>query len=116
MFSSQFDKARRYAEAYAGPSGETRFWTPAKVAAAGIAGAAAAGLVAAGLADDPFADDPFAEGPVAEGQVADGAGPPAADDGGAWSVHSDWTDASVGGDGEGFMYFSDGDVSFTVDG
>lgn len=113
MFSSQFDKARRYSEAYAGRSGETGFWTPAKVAAAGIAGVAGAGLVAAEVADDPFAEDPFAEDPTADGATAEGA---PADDGGAWSVHSDWTDASVGGDGEGFMYFSDGDVSFTVDG
>lgn len=109
MFSSQFDRVRRFSDAYAGESGETRMWTPAKVALAGVGVAAAAGLVAADFGDD---DAFMSDAAFEDGTSGDQSG----GDGGAWSVHSDWTDASVGGDGEGFMYFSDGDTSFTVDG
>lgn len=105
IFTSQFDRARRYSEEYAGGSGEARFWTPAAIAAGvGVAGAAL--LIAASGDDAATGDDAWGE-----------AAPPPADDAGTqdgpWSVHSDWTDASVGGDGD-FMYFSDGDTSFTV--
>lgn len=93
LFSSQFDRARRLSAAYAGEPGETRFWTPATVGVA--AGLGAAAVVAADWGDVASED---------HGQSGDG---------GPWSVHSDWSDASVGGDGD-FMYFSDGDVSFTV--
>nr|WP_062339672.1 hypothetical protein [Herbidospora sakaeratensis] len=95
LFSSQFDRARRLSAAYAGEPGETRFWTPATIGAAAGLGAAVI------LAVDP--DQTAAFG---------GDGGHGGDDG-PWSVHSDWSDASIGGDGD-FMYFSDGDVSFTV--
>ncbi len=93
LFSSQFDRARRFSAAYVGEPGETRFWTPATVVGV-AAGLGAAALIAA----DPDQTATF-------GGEAPGDGP--------WSVHSDWSDASIGGDGD-FMYFSDGDVSFTV--
>ncbi|TKK85262.1 hypothetical protein FDA94_26715 [Herbidospora galbida] len=98
LFSSQFDRARRLSATYAGEPGETRFWTPATVGVA--AGLGAAALVAA----DP--DQTAAFG--GDGDSGGNSG-----DDGPWSVHSDWSDASIGGDGD-FMYFSDGDVSFTV--
>lgn len=93
LFSSQFDQARRFSAAYAGEPGETRFWTPATVGV--VAGLGAAAVIAA----DPDQTATFGGGD--------------AQDDGPWSVHSDWSDASIGGDGD-FMYFSDGDVSFTV--
>ncbi|NAS26846.1 hypothetical protein GT755_34910 [Herbidospora sp. NEAU-GS84] len=93
LFASQFDRARRLSAAYAGEPGETRFWTPATVGVA--AGLGAAAVVAADWGD-VAPEDPGQGG-----------------DDGPWSVHSDWSDASIGGDGD-FMYFSDGDVSFTV--
>jgi hypothetical protein len=122
IFTSQFDRARQYSQAYTGDTGETRFWTPATITVA-VAGAGAAALAAADLAaadsspsdDTGWGDDGNGTDTSPTGETHD-PGTGDADHGGhddAWSVHSDWTDASVGGEGD-FLYFSDGDVSFTV--
>ncbi|TYB50113.1 hypothetical protein FXF51_57375 [Nonomuraea sp. PA05] len=109
LFTSQFDRARDVAGAYAGEAGETRFWVPAAV----VGGVAVAG-VAEGWGEgwDQGWDAGAPEGePVAgDGGVV---GAPVVDDGGAWSHHGDHTDASVGGDGD-FFYFIDGDSSLTI--
>ncbi|WP_066372175.1 hypothetical protein [Herbidospora mongoliensis] len=106
LFTSQFDRARRFSAAYAGEPGDTRFWTPATIGvAAGLGAAALIAADAGGWGDVPA--DPDQTATFGGGGGDDG------QDGGPWSVHSDWSDASVGGDGD-FMYFSDGDVSFTV--
>jgi hypothetical protein len=116
IFSSRFDRARRYSEAYAGEAGETRFWTPATVAVAGVALGAAA-LIATDLAASPQDDADWGEGwddhTADPGTHDTGAHDTGTDDGGAWSYHSDYTGASVGGEGD-FVYFSDGDTSFSV--
>ncbi|MGW0801621.1 hypothetical protein [Nonomuraea sp. NPDC002799] len=110
LFTSQFDQAREAAREYAGDASETRFWIPA---AAAVAGAAALTAV----------DAAATEGPAEWGAGWDDgwhavAAPPedagaAVDDGGAWSHRGDYTDASVGGDGD-FFYFIDGDSSLTI--
>jgi hypothetical protein len=126
IFTSQFDRARRISQAYASQTGETRFWTPAKVALAG-AGAGAAALVATDLvaADDDAPSEVAGWGEgwdtgwdgggndvSATGEDTDLHGADDGADGGAWSYHSDTTDASIGGDGD-FFYFTDGDTSYT---
>ncbi|GAA4968777.1 hypothetical protein HD597_008653 [Nonomuraea thailandensis] len=109
LFTSRFDRAREESLAYAGEAGETRFWIPAAVAAGGVATAAvwASEEWAAGWGDGW--DQGWDAGPAASP-----GDPPVGDDGGeAWSHHGEYTDASVGGDGD-FFYFIDGDSSLTI--
>ncbi|MFC4115280.1 hypothetical protein [Nonomuraea zeae] len=132
IFSSQFDRAREVSRAYAGEASERRFWIPAAVAVAGAAAGVAALAAAseAGAATEPGEgtadwgagwDEGWGAGPVADdSQAASGGGddgsqaaPGSGDDGGAWSYHSDYTGASIGGDGD-FFYFTDGDTSYTI--
>ncbi|GAA3573887.1 hypothetical protein GCM10022419_063650 [Nonomuraea rosea] len=120
IFSSQFDRARELSQTYAGEASERRFWIPAAVAVAGAAGVTA--LAAAGDAEaatEPVTeasewgagwDEGWGTGPAADD---DSQAAPGGDDGGAWSYHSDYTGASVGGDGD-FFYFVDGDTSYTI--
>jgi len=115
IFRSQFDRARGYADAYAGPAGDPGWRTPA--AAAGLV---VGGAVVAALAVDAVASaappEAWGEGWEAgwdTGAAGFPAGPdPAADDG-AWLDRGDYTGAGVGGD-EDFFYFIDGDSSLTI--
>lgn len=58
VFASQFDRARPYAVAYAGPSGASRFWVPATVTAATIGAAAVLAAAADEILDRADAPDP----------------------------------------------------------
>jgi hypothetical protein len=109
IFMNQFDRARPYAEAYAGDSGDPSWRTPA-LAAAAVAGA---GLVAVVAADD--AEPMWGDGWDAgwEAGSAPAADPSGADDGSAWMDRGDYTDAGVGGDDD-FFYFIDGDSSLAI--
>ncbi|MEV0382079.1 hypothetical protein [Nonomuraea sp. NPDC050643] len=110
LFTSQFDRARESSREYAGEASETGFWTPAAVAVAGAAGVAALAGAEATAVEEPWGagwDQGWDAGAAAPGVE------PVADDGGAWSHHGDYTDASVGGDGD-FFYFIDGDSSLTI--
>ncbi|SEG64203.1 hypothetical protein SAMN05444920_103655 [Nonomuraea solani] len=98
IFTSQFDRARETARAYTGEASETRFWIPAAIAVA---------VTSAAVATESWGDG------WDQGWEAPAAPEPVADDGGAWSHHGDYTDASVGGD-EDFLYFIDGDSSLTI--
>jgi hypothetical protein len=105
LFSSQFDRARGYSDAYVGPPGDASWRVPAAVAAAGVGALA---LTAAAVeADGTWGDgwDTGWEAPAPEAP---------ADDGSAWMDRGDYTDAGVGGDDD-FFYFIDGDTSLTID-
>jgi hypothetical protein len=133
IFTSQFDGARQLSQAYAGDTHETRFWTPAAITVA--AGVGIAALVAVDSASDTDLDDGTLTGPddshasaagwgdgwgdgwdtgwdtldAAQPATAEGTDP----NGEAWAHRGDYTDASVGGDGD-FFYFIDGDTSLTI--
>lgn len=128
VFASQFDRARPYSAAYAGPVDDPGWRTPV-AAAALVAGAGLALVAASAVADG---EGGGGEGGGGEGGGAgDGGGgggwgdgwdagweahtpePVAGDSGDAWSHRGDYTDASVGGD-DGFFYFIDGDSSLTL--
>ncbi|GAA2215356.1 hypothetical protein GCM10009850_108230 [Nonomuraea monospora] len=126
LFTSQFDRARDVAGAYAGEAGETRFWVPAVVGGVAVVGVAEGwgegwdqGWDAGAPEGEPVGGDGgvvVGGGGAAGLPVADDGdvvGAPAVDDGAAWSHHGDYTDASVGGDGD-FFYFIDGDSSLTI--
>jgi transcription elongation factor len=107
IFRSQFDRARPYAQAYAGDSGDPSWRTPA-LAAAAVAGAGVVAIAAAGETEPGWGDgwDAGWEAPA----VDPGGG---SDDGSAWLDRGDYTDAGVGGDDD-FFYFIDGDSSLAV--
>jgi hypothetical protein len=138
IFTSQFDQARELSRTYAGETSDSRFWTPATIGVAAVTGLGAVALAAS--ASDTQPADPDATGQFASpdpgltGQPADWAagwgegwgegwesGTATAGDesarsdagGEAWSHRGDYTDASVGGDGDSF-YFIDGDSSLTT--
>ncbi|MEV0619397.1 hypothetical protein AB0I81_39185 [Nonomuraea sp. NPDC050404] len=112
LFSSQFDRVRAESRAYTGEASETRFWVPAVVALGAAAALAATSEGVEVGAEDAAAgwgegwDQGWDAGAVPDSE-------PVADDGGAWSHSGDYTDASVGGDGD-FFYFIDGDSSLTI--
>jgi hypothetical protein len=135
IFTSQFDRVRPVAQAYAGATGDPGWRTPAAVVA--VAGG---GLVAVLAADAVAAEALDAGGDAAETAGAAGAAGAGATDawgagwdagwdvagagyadpgadhsagGEAWLDRGDHTDAGVGGDGD-FFYFIDGDSSLTI--
>ena len=137
VLRSQFERARGFADAYAGGADDNRWRTPVAAAAAVGGGlAAVVGVAAVGALADAALDAAAGEvaagapaGEAAAGLATDGWGegwdsgwgeayaaadPGYAADGGAWSHRGDYTDASVGGDGD-FFYFIDGDSSLTID-
>jgi hypothetical protein len=110
IFTSQFDRARRYADAYAGESGDPG-WRPA-VAVAGLAGAGAVVVAAAGA--EAATGDDWGEGWDAGWDSSSaGAGDYSGADDASWMDRGDYTDAGVGGDDD-FFYFIDGDSSLTI--
>jgi hypothetical protein len=124
IFSSQFDRARPFADAYAGGSQDPDWRTPAAAAAligAGLVGLTAAAALAHGEAFEGAGetgaatwDAGWGEGWDAgwgEGYAGDAGAPEA--DGAAWLDRGDYTDAGVGGDHD-FFYFIDGDSSLAI--
>ena len=117
LFSSQFERARGYSDAYAGPSDDPSWWTPGAAAAAVVAGAGLLAVTAAAMAADDghgHVDTWGAGWDTGWDTTSTVAHEPTADTGSDWMHHGDYTDASVGGDGD-FFYFIDGDSSLTVD-
>jgi hypothetical protein len=138
IFSSQFDRARPFADAYAGGSQDPDWRTPA--AATALVGAGLVGLTAAAALTDGSAADPAAAGEATAPEAFEGAGETGAAtwdagwdegwdtgwgegyagdacapeaDGAAWLDRGDYTDAGVGGDND-FFYFIDGDSSLAI--
>ncbi|UBU14862.1 hypothetical protein [Nonomuraea gerenzanensis] len=103
LFTSQFEGVRGESRAYAGEVGESRFWLPA---------AAAAGVVAGGAVVMGGEPEEWGDGWEQGWEVGVPAGEPVVSEE-AWSDRGEYTDASVGGDGD-FFYFIDGDSSVTV--
>lgn len=128
VLRSQFERARAFADAYAGAADDHRWRTPA-AAAAGGGFAAVVGVAAVGAMADAALDAAAGEGAGEPGPVADGWGvgwdagwgeayvstdTSYSADGGDWSHRGDYTDASVGGSDD-FFYFIDGDSSLTIE-
>ena len=112
IFTSQFDRARPFAQAYAGAADEPGWRTPAGATAL----LAAAGLTATAAVD---AVDGSGWGDGWEsGWGVDAPAPPGTDHAAgadqAWMDRGEYTGAGVGGDGD-FFYFIDGDSSLTID-
>jgi hypothetical protein len=115
IFTSQFDRARPFADAYAGRFDDPA-WRPPGAATATLAAAGLSVVAVGALAATADPDAPAAWG---EGWDAgwDTSAPPAeqsTDDGSAWMHRGEYTDAGVGGDGDSF-YFIDGDASLIVE-
>ena len=128
IFTSQFDRVRPVAHAYAGATGDPGWRTPAAVAT--VVGGGLVAMMAADAVVSEALDGNTAPGNEAAGAVdAWGAGwdsgwdiagagyvHPGADysaGGDAWMDRGAHTDAGVGGDGD-FFYFIDGDSSLTL--
>src|SRR5688500_13940407 len=121
IFTSQFDRARPFADAYAGRFDDPA-WRPPGSAAATLAAVGlsvvAVGALAATAEPDAGATEPSAWGEGWDaGWDAEAAVPLAeqpTDDGSAWMHRGEYADAGVGGDGDTF-YFIDGDSSLIVE-